>query len=169
LIFVFTPFLPDEYKDRMQTITETREASIRTRFDAWIVAGDTIIRHPFLGVGPGVFQREFVYNAITSPGIKTKFLLLHAHNLYLNVAAESGVPAVTMLILLIYFSWKYFRKSSLVFEKKGDMVLSNISAGFEISIMGFSLMNMVSSHIEALIFWILLGISVVMMELSNAN
>ncbi len=167
LIFVLMPFLPDEYKDRMQTITETREASIRSRFDAWVVAWDTIVHHPLVGVGPGVFQREFVYNAITSPGIKTKFLLLHAHNLYLNVAAESGLPAVAMLILLIYFSWRYFRNSSFILEKKGDIVLSNISAGFEISIVGFSLMNMVSSHIEALIFWILLGISVVLMELSN--
>ncbi|RME59867.1 hypothetical protein D6779_03270 [Candidatus Parcubacteria bacterium] len=52
----------------------------------WQVAGQMWATHPWFGMGPGTYGLAFVDNASVPPDI----LLTHAHNLYLNVLAETG-------------------------------------------------------------------------------
>ncbi len=163
------PFIPNEYWERMGTITNTEEISIASRLDAWKLALNMTEEHPFTGVGYGIFKYEFLNEAIASADIKTKFGLLHAHNLYLHTAAEAGVLAMFFILAIIYYAWVQLKRARKVFEQNGEMLLAGISGALEISLMAFFLMNMFSWHLDLLIFWIIIGLSVVLNNLPESK
>jgi hypothetical protein len=88
-IVVVAPLLP-LLADRATTSDWTDNV----RLDIWGRALEIVAAHPFLGVGVGGFGRYaepvFLPFSAVRPG--------HAHNLFLNVAAESGVPALAALL-----------------------------------------------------------------------
>lgn len=156
------PFVPSQYWERMGTITDTKEISIASRFDAWKLALNMIKDHPFTGVGYGIFKYEFLNEAISSADIKTKFVLLHAHNLYLHTGAEAGILAMFFMLAIIVYAWIQLRRSRKALESSGEILLSGISGAMEISLIAFFLMNMFSWHLDLLIFWIIIGLAVVL-------
>ncbi|MFA5316562.1 MAG: O-antigen ligase family protein [Dehalococcoidales bacterium] len=163
------PFVPNEYWERMGTITDTKEISIASRLDAWKLALDMIREHPFTGVGYGLFKYEFMTAAITSADITTKFVLYHAHNLYLHTGAEAGILAALLVLAIIIYAWVQLRRAKRNFEQNGEMLLSGISGALEISLTAFFLMNMVSWHLDLMIFWIIIGLSVVLNNLPESK
>jgi len=165
-ILIIFPFIPQEYWGRMRTITDLEEISIASRLEAWRLAFDMILEHPLLGVGFGAFKYEFFTQALMSADIKTRFVMLHAHNLYLHTGAEAGILAFSFLLIIIFYAWKQLRKARYLFREKGDMLFSGISGALEISLIGFFIMNMVSWHLDLLIFWIIIGFAVVLNKLS---
>lgn len=167
LILVILPFIPKEYWERMQTITDPEEISIASRIDAWKLALNMMFEHPFVGVGYGIFKYEFLNQALTSSDIRTKFVMLHAHNLFLHTGAEDGIFALAFLTLIIFYSWRQLRNAKKSFSANNDLLFSGISGGLEISLIGFVAMNMVSWHLDLMIFWIIVGLSVVLNKISS--
>lgn len=70
------------------------------RIDLWRRASATMGQHPILGVGPGRF-------AETDPRARRDRDLLWAHNEFLQQGAETGVPGLTLLVLLV--GWGFAR------------------------------------------------------------
>jgi hypothetical protein len=61
--------------------------STGARFDYWRAAAQTTAAHPWLGTGPGTFQRP--YAQLKSP---TSEMARLAHNDYLEQFSDSGIP-----------------------------------------------------------------------------
>ncbi|MFP4354884.1 MAG: O-antigen ligase family protein [Phycisphaerae bacterium] len=105
-----------EVRHRFSTITEdtddtAAEGSIESRYASWSAAIGIIKDYPALGVGlrnsPLVVRR---YNpAVSAPVI---------HNLYLQVAADTGIPALAFLLLLMFLAYRGFWKASRVAAKQ---------------------------------------------------
>ncbi len=62
-----------------------------TRIEFWRGALDMIAAHPWLGTGPGTFV--YAYNRYQTEAT-ARWLVDHAHNDYLELAAEIGVPGL---------------------------------------------------------------------------
>jgi hypothetical protein len=62
-----------------------------TRYDAWTVAVDAFKAHPLDGIGPGAFEYYWSRNSNGE-------FALDAHTLYLEQAAELGLPGVIVLL-----------------------------------------------------------------------
>lgn len=78
----------------------TQVHSTEFRVYTWKATTHMIKDQPILGVGPGVYGITYPRYTIAGP---TKF----AHNSYLHVAAEMGVPAlVALLCLLFAIAWR---------------------------------------------------------------
>jgi putative inorganic carbon (HCO3(-)) transporter len=60
------------------------------RIYTWKSTVGMVRSHPWLGVGPGAFKTVYPLYSLAGPTV-------HAHNSYLQVAAESGVPAAAAL------------------------------------------------------------------------
>jgi len=163
------PFIPNEYWERMGTITDTKEISIASRLDAWKLALNMIREHPFTGVGYGLFKYEFMTAAITSAEIKTKFVLYHAHNLYLHTGAEAGILSALLVLIIIGYAWIQLRRARRNLEKNGETLLAGISGALEISLMAFFLVNMFSWHLDLMIFWIIIGLAVVLNNIEESK
>lgn len=83
--------------------------SLGLRVDLWRVAAITFLRHPLTGIGPERYRVAFLELARLQHDINHQ----HAHNLYLQVAAELGIAGLAALGGLIAAAvrriWDAFR------------------------------------------------------------
>ncbi len=78
---------------------EARElAPARLRFSNWLQAGRVLASAPILGVGLGNY--EATVPAHVHPGEPAS---IYAHNFFLQLAAETGLPMFIMLLVLAFF------------------------------------------------------------------
>jgi putative inorganic carbon (HCO3(-)) transporter len=76
--------------------------NVGSRLDAWRLALDLAASHPVLGVGPGQYG-GFYFAGTGTP--LSGFGLAVAHNTYLGVLAELGIPVLLCLFLLLVVTW----------------------------------------------------------------
>ncbi len=78
------------------------------RIDVWLSAIHMVMAQPLWGFGPGTFGDVYpIYRAGSLWNTVTGF----AHNEYLQVAAECGLPALLFTLLLLWFLLSNFKKS----------------------------------------------------------
>lgn len=91
-----------------------RSASDQGRLDTWRSAVEMARDHPATGVGPGLFGRTL--RAYRDPEL-AQDKLVSAHNLPLNVLAETGVPGLLLLAwitaLFLRAWWRAWRQADL--------------------------------------------------------
>lgn len=105
---------------RFMSSFNLKEGSNAERYKNWAQAAQTIRDYPLGGVGLGNYARSVDPRAGERSSI-------YAHNLFLDIAAETGVLNVVVFLLLIFFS---VRRNVLI----GDMPGLGIAAG----LVGFS-------------------------------
>ncbi len=74
------------------------ESNVDTRELRWQAAARMLAEHPVLGVGPGGFRAEY---AAASHNAELAEQTPVAHNMFLEVAAELGLPAFCLFLVLI--------------------------------------------------------------------
>jgi len=82
------------------------DSSIRFHLDAWRVAAQIAVEHPVLGTGPETFPDVFPqYSHDLLPADRADtldaFRVESPHNVYLGIAAGSGIPALVAYIAVI--------------------------------------------------------------------
>lgn len=104
---------------RFMSIFQGNDSSILLRFALWESTRVMIERHFWTGIGWGAYQ--FLYPEydfyINNPTI----IIYHAHNMYLNIAAEVGVPALLLFVFLLfwhgYMTFKVVKTSEQTVDK----------------------------------------------------
>ncbi|MBI2669632.1 MAG: O-antigen ligase family protein [Candidatus Yanofskybacteria bacterium] len=86
---------------RARSVIDISETSNARRIEIWKDSLRSIIKHPLLGVGIGNFP------VVVREDLARVKAGSSAHNLYLNIAAEMGIPA---LILALWFLWLLLKK-----------------------------------------------------------
>jgi tetratricopeptide (TPR) repeat protein/O-antigen ligase len=89
--------------------------SISVRFELWRAAADIVASRPLFGGGPGTFG--FLFHQVPDPNpYATDMYYNNAHNGFINVAAESGVPSLVaglwLLAALTRTAWRYLTDST---------------------------------------------------------
>ncbi len=88
------------------------------RFEAYRASMEIIRNFPWFGTGPGTFSDVFpAFRPATMPA---RGVWEHAHNTYLQVAIEAGVPFLVVVLLPIFFVLVVFAKGS--FRGKSDEI-----------------------------------------------
>jgi O-antigen ligase len=70
------------------------QSTAMSRFLLWKTAIAQIIQHPITGIGIGVFAEHIGPQVMGRVG-------LHAHNLFLNIGAETGIPGLLIFLTLL--------------------------------------------------------------------
>ena len=91
------PFLPANFRGRLFSIGDLGESSIRYRLQTWQGTLQMLKSHP-VGIGVGERAWHVIYPHFALSGTKT---VMHAHNVFLQVAAELGIVGLTVFCLLI--------------------------------------------------------------------
>lgn len=82
-----------------EDIRQTDPAT-KGRLTEMVAAVLVFAEHPLFGVGPGNFPTYFVEKAdllgFTMHGVQR-----HAHNIYLEIAAETGIPGITCFVVIL--------------------------------------------------------------------
>jgi len=91
------------------TSVETRRAVTTTAWEA---------TREFMPVGSGVGSFEKVYRLSENPAAVDRTFVNHAHNDYLEIALETGLPGVILMLLLLgWWAWSAWGRWS---EPQGD-------------------------------------------------
>jgi putative inorganic carbon (HCO3(-)) transporter len=127
------------------------ESSARERWETTAKAIDLVVRHPLLGVGIG--QSMIALNEVGGP------LWRHIHNVYLEIAADLGVPALVVYLMLFYRAIRSVAEAKRTWSARGSD-LFYLAQGLEISLLGFAVAAMFYPVAYHFFFYILLGLAV---------
>lgn len=136
------------------------EDVMRSRVTEMLAAWTVFVDHPILGVGPGQYAPVYSEDYMNNPDIAFKTIdrPRRAHNLYFELAAETGVFGIAFFLGLVGLIqvrlWRAWRRWK---GKRED--LANLAMGFFLAITGY-LVSAVFLHLSyQRYYWLLLGLA----------
>lgn len=149
----------DGFTDRMLTITDVHgEASARDRWEGMSKAVEAIAAHPLLGAGIG--QGVLALNELGGPRWR------EVHNMYLQIALDLGLPALLVLVALVYRAIRSVHGAMTAWRARGDE-LHHVAQGLETSLIGFAAAAMFYPIAYHFFFYYLLGLAVAARRLAR--
>jgi len=134
-------------------VAESLDESAGNRIRIWRGAIAMVKDYPWWGVGYGAFPG---YIGSYTAG---EFPQVDAHNSYLLIAAEMGIPTLIVFVLVIGVGWYQAR---WLYIRTKDVTLRAIALGMLAGIEGLLVVNMFGSRMDdqavSSYFWILLGL-----------
>ena len=132
------------------------EGSAQGRIVIWKGALKIIQDHPWWGTGYGTFGAIIPYYAPELRGRR-----MDAHNSYLIVAAEMGIPALIIFLWVLFLvMWKTYR----LYRNAKDPFIKATALGFLAGLFALIVANMFGSRVDAEeisgYFWVLAAIIV---------
>jgi O-antigen ligase len=159
IILILMPYIPTIYFERIKSIIDLGEVSIRGRIDGFIVGLKMMTDEPFLGVGLGRWAIAYWEKALTLPAVQTKFSWF-PHNIFIEIGSQLGIFALISFFLLLFYMFKDLRFSKKKFLEKEEHFLAIATQALMIGLMGFLLCTFFVAAIHLILFWILAGLSV---------
>jgi len=148
---------PGPIVSRFQTVNEEYSLGGQSRLSMWRDALPLIKQHPWLGTGLGTFPIAYTSG-------QTAFLsqfVNHAHNDYLELAADLGIPAALVLFGSILFILGRAIRSFLTGERDFDRIVALGCVGSIVAILlhSFADFNLYIPA-NALLFSAILGLAI---------
>ena len=133
---------------------------MRSRLTEMLAAWTVFVDHPILGVGPGQYAPVYSEDYMNNPDIAFKMIdrPRRAHNLYFELAAETGIFGIAFFLGLVGLIevrlWRAWRRWKGVRED-----LSSLAAGFFLAVLGY-LISALFLHLSyQRYYWLLLGLA----------
>lgn len=160
LIYIFWGLMlssfvvPKFFLERMNSIVEYEEdASAMSRIDLWSAGIDMFVTHPILGVGTQNFKllakKYSDSNLIPEGG-------LVAHNSYVEIMAENGLPGIILYLSGLCYAFIFLRRLRFKFKAEDSEKGIWLTHSIEIGLVAFILRGMTGSNYsnEVLIYFI---------------
>lgn len=158
------PLLPPGYLDRLTALGDVgsvegaTDPSIRGR-TAEVTAGWLmLLDRPFTGVGYGTFPDHY-QEYVSGLGIELRSESRNAHSMYLEVAAETGLPGIAAMGAVIIGAFAALSRGRRRFEALGLLEEARTARALAAALVGF-LITAIFLHLDfARLFWLLIGLS----------
>ncbi|MBI3999979.1 MAG: O-antigen ligase family protein [Candidatus Omnitrophica bacterium] len=142
-------FVKEPVSADQQNWEQVLDKSSRDRIRIWRGALQMIHEHPVTGIGFNLFQPKIQhYWSGTGP--------MDAHNTYLLIAAEMGIPA---LMVFLWMIWIVFWNTRLLYVASSDLFARGLALGFLGGIFSFFASNLYVNDLNSpeisSYFWIL--------------
>lgn len=142
---------------RIETIGDTKYVSNHDRIDRWAAAWKMALDHIIYGVGWGAYPDVYPYYRVFDNAFSSN-IRMGAHNLYLEILAETGLIGISVYLFMIYL----FFRQCIVLQYK---VKSEFLKVFLIAIQGAMitylfhafLNNLGPSDKISILFWFMMG------------
>jgi len=152
MVFALYSLLPEEQKARFESAGEDRTSQQRLLY--WKHGMDMIQSHPWLGVGffnfpvyyENYYQDDMLYDRAQLP-----------HNIFIQVGADAGIPAMILAALLVCAPYFLYRK---VRQRSDKGYLKVVSAGAGMGLLGFVIAGQFVTVFYYPFLWIGLGVAV---------
>jgi O-antigen ligase len=168
MALLILPFvLPRDYLERASTFTQVigilsgeapRDSAIRGRLSEVTSAAMMFGDAPLLGVGYGNFELHYPRYA-RELALDARRTDRAAHNLYLEVAAETGVVGLSAFGLLLGYAVTGIGRARRRAENAGDPDLVRLVTGFGIGVVGYLTGSLFLHLSYPRYFWLLLGVA----------
>ncbi|HSW50282.1 MAG TPA: O-antigen ligase family protein, partial [Bryobacteraceae bacterium] len=145
-------FLPQTGLDRILAQDTGTVAATQARIESSKAGWEMLKSSPLTGVGLGMFKPTFAWMN-DEMGWATI-----AHNSYIEVAAELGVPALILFLLILWSSWRRARRTSRFLELAGDLAGGKVAVAIEIGIAGYAVGALFLSAEYSRQLWVLVAL-----------
>ena len=171
-LLILSVFGSKGYWERMATIWNTGGDPATyddsgvwgARWPVWSAALGVMLQHPLIGVGSGVFE---VAEGLSHRGAGKWSA---AHNAFLQIGAELGVPGLVLFVFLLYRAVKNCRRViRLERQRPGLVTVACLARGVELSLYGFIVAAFNLSQAYSSMLYVLIAISVVLARLASAR
>ena len=145
--------VPQHIKARFQTMLAHPAGFMSERPQWWRTSLQLIRKYPLTGIGLGRFRYEYQRNGPT----EQYFTPYHAHNIYLHIAVEQGIPSLLLFLWIVAIIWQQvfaMRKTDDLW-KMGTFIGAS---GFLISALVYGLADNILHQRTVLLFWFIIGI-----------
>jgi len=133
--------------ERAKSISDLEEASNQGRLEIWRESLVSIKNHPMLGVGLGNFI------SVIGEDISSVKKGASAHNLYLDIAAEVGIPGLLILLLMfadiLWTGWLVWQGATEPYFKLFGLIFCL----YFVWILGYSFFDVVLLNDKVLLFF----------------
>ena len=145
--------VPQHIKTRFQTMIEHPVGFMGERPQWWQTALELTQKYPLTGIGLGRFRYEYQTN-----GPPEQYNVpYHAHNIYLHIAVEHGIPSLLLFlwIVVIIYQQIFAGQQASNFWGRGTFIGAS---GFLISTLVYGLADNILHQRTVLLFWFIIGI-----------
>lgn len=145
--------VPRHIKSRFQTMVTHPAGFMSERPQWWRMSVQFIQQHPLTGIGPGRFRYEYQRNGPPEQ-YDTPY---HAHNIYLHIAAEQGIPSLLVFLWMVAIICQsiFAMRQATDFWGMGTFISAS---GFLISALVYGLADNILHQCTVLLFWFIIGI-----------
>jgi O-antigen ligase len=152
VLLVLLAFTVDGFVARLGSVTDLQhEGSARERWQTLFHALSLIVDHPVFGVGIG--QSIIALNE--TGGVRWR----NIHNLYLEIAADLGLPALVVFLALYVHAVRSVVRARRALRAAGS-ALASVAQGLEISLLGFAVAALFYPIAYHMFVYYLLGLAV---------
>ena len=164
-IALLSPFLmPQTVKDRFDTMRQRPSGFMSERPQWWKTSAQLIAKYPITGIGLGRFRHEYQLHAPEGTHHKP----YHAHNIYLHIAVEQGIPSLLLFLAILFLIFRQL----FSLRKRDDFWCFGLfvgCSGFLISALVYGLADQIFHQRSLLIFWFLVGLVFYVSDLKNSR
>jgi O-antigen ligase len=133
------------------------------RLLAWSAGLQMIREHPLVGVGLGNFKP--LMGQYMDPGMRFDLLpdaaefRSIAHNGYIGVAAELGLPALLVYLAILVFSYRTLERVRKDTERAGPRLIYQTALGIQAGLIGTGVANFFLSGENHRVLWLMIFMS----------
>ncbi|MCB0193556.1 MAG: O-antigen ligase family protein, partial [Anaerolineae bacterium] len=138
-----------------------QEVSFRGRLSENTVGWLMFTDHPLIGVGLENYKTNYLHYS-EDLGIDVRREERGAHNMYLEIAAETGLMGLFAMGLIMWVLYRAVRSAEADFERAGMPDYANLVFAFGVGLLGFFAVAIVKHMAHPRYFWMLCGIALSM-------
>lgn len=166
-VIIFISLLPPNYLDRLSTLTEIfeprtttriQERSLQGRLSENLTALEMIKSNPLFGVGLSSYNYLFPSYS-KKLGVALVATEREAHNLYLEVLAETGIIGFSVFGLLLFTCFRTVFRARKLFLRSNMMDDAGMTTGFWAGLLGYFVAATFIHNAFPRYFFLLLGIA----------
>lgn len=144
----------------------TADRAIQGRASESLTAWSMLMQHPFTGVGLNNFTTLYQEYA-KSLGLAPSAQARAPHNLYLEVAAETGVLGLIVFLLMVGLAFRSIIVARKAFQQAGMIDYAHMVTGFGLGFGGYMLAALFAHAAYPRYFYLLLGIAYALPRIIN--
>jgi putative inorganic carbon (HCO3(-)) transporter len=166
LLPVIAFFAHDALLERLMSIMNPTDTSSTLRLALWESTIAMIMDKPFFGIGWGAYWMVYPDYDFFINNANTK--IFHAHNMYLNIAAEIGIPGLITFLSMMYGHVRLALSSigGTAQHWSSGVMLGIVGAICGLIVNGFT--DYVLFNIQlSMLFWLLNALIVVVWQLNH--
>lgn len=152
--------VPNTLIQRFENPDYGSEVSSEARLDLWTAGLRMIEDNPVFGVGPANFSAA---TEVYSEGHSGQI----AHNTYIEVGAELGIPALLLLGAILLVSWNRMRRLGKRLTVAGNKTGAWIANSFKVGIVGYSVAAVFISAAYIRHAWFIIFLGVVLEKVAD--
>lgn len=179
LISAAVMLVPQAYVQRIESLgafstdlSSSGDRSLGRRASYLIVGWGMVKQDPLLGAGPGTFPEHYAQtpfaSALTYSSDYDEYFR-EAHNTYLQILCETGVPGFLVFGSLVLLGLRNFYRARRTFKARGDIDEYELSTHLGLAYLGLIVFLMFLSSPDHKYLWFLLAISDLLMRKARAE